>query len=207
MASSNLTSIKSRYIMITGLPGVGKTILIKKIYENLVKEGFQCNGFFTEEVRSNGHRIGFDVITTDKNRGQLARLSDNSIDVPVSRQTNFKVGQYTVNISSFEFTALPSLYYPAKTKEERKLIYLVDEIGKMELFSQSFIQAIKKLMSQTNVYLIATIPVPKGRPLALVEELRNNPLSHVVQVTHQNRNSILSEVMTLVHSVVASQVT
>lgn len=54
-------------------------------------------------------------------------------------------------------------------------IYVIDEIGKMELFSQGFIQAVRKLIDQPNATILGTIPVPKGRLLGLVEEVRSRP--------------------------------
>lgn len=63
-------------ILITGLPGVGKTTLIRKVCEDLMnKHKIICNGFYTEEVCNPNckGRIGFDVITLSKKRGILAR--------------------------------------------------------------------------------------------------------------------------------------
>ncbi|KAH9519611.1 hypothetical protein Btru_003135 [Bulinus truncatus] len=199
MASSK---VSHKHILLTGIPGVGKTTLIKRIYEELLKNGIHCSGFFTEEIRSKGHRTGFDVITTENNRGQLARVSTgNSFeDAPRSKQKTFRVGQYSVDVQSFEMTALPVLHYPTKEKEDCKLLYIIDEIGKMELFSQNFIQTVQNLMSQPNVILIATIPVPKGKPLPIVEELRNSASSQVFQITYQNRDNILSDILATVYS-------
>lgn len=50
---------------------------------------------------------------------------------------------------------------------------VIDEIGKMELFSQTFIQVVGKLLRQDRVTLFGTIPIQKGKPLSLVEEIRN----------------------------------
>ncbi|CAL1541841.1 unnamed protein product [Lymnaea stagnalis] len=199
MASSKLSV---RHILITGIPGVGKTTIIKKIHQELSKKEIQCKGFMTEEVRVSGRRIGFDVITTNNERGQLARVSNPADDLPGNRQRAYKVGQYSVNMQSFELTALPTLQLtPAKEQcDGRRLIFLVDEVGKMELFSQAFIQAIKKLMSHASVLLVATIPVPKGKPIQLVEELRNGPFSKVFEVTHENRDRVLTDVLDAIGS-------
>ena len=42
----------------------------------------------------------------------------------------------------------------------------------MELFSQPFIQAVRQMLSSPGTVVLGTIPVPKGKPLALVEEIR-----------------------------------
>jgi len=54
--------------------GVGKTTLIHKTCQGLQKAGIKVQGFYTEELREKGRRIGFDVVTLDGHRGQLARI-------------------------------------------------------------------------------------------------------------------------------------
>ena len=91
---------ESRFALITGPPGVGKTTLIKKLYE-LCKPAV---GFYTEEVRGlSGLRQGFDIISLEDERSRkpLARES--------STQRGPKVGKYTVQIPEFESVAIPCL--------------------------------------------------------------------------------------------------
>jgi nucleoside-triphosphatase len=57
-----------------GLPGIGKTTLVQKVCNMLRDGGFSVKGFFTEELRKGGTRVGFDVVTLDGKRGALARL-------------------------------------------------------------------------------------------------------------------------------------
>lgn len=54
-----------------------------------------------------------------------------------------------------------------------KKVFLVDEIGKMELFSQSFIRSVKQTLDNSSCTILGTIPLPKGKPLGLVEEVRS----------------------------------
>ena len=46
-------------IAITGSPRSGKTTLVKELLQYI-----NAVGFYTEEVRRNGRRYGFDIITT-----------------------------------------------------------------------------------------------------------------------------------------------
>lgn len=49
--------------------------MIRKVVENLKnsKEPFMITGFFTEELRQDGIRKGFDVVTLDDKRSVLSR--------------------------------------------------------------------------------------------------------------------------------------
>ena len=53
---------------------------------------------------------------------------------------------------------------------------VIDEIGKMELYSHSFTGTVRSLLKE-DVTMLATIPVApeRGKPLALVEQIRNSP--------------------------------
>lgn len=53
-------------------------------------------------------------------------------------------------------------------------VFVIDEIGKMELFSQSFIRAVRQTLDSSSCTILGTIPIPKGKPLGLVEEVRSS---------------------------------
>src|SRR4030042_2576980 len=78
-------------LLITGLPGVGKTTLIKKLSEAL--KGLHPIGFYTEEIREGSERKGFELISLEGKRGLL---SHTEIKSP------FNVGNYKVDVKSFE---------------------------------------------------------------------------------------------------------
>lgn len=84
--------------------GVGKTTLIRKLFDRLSHDGSkQIKGFYTGELRDASHtRIGFDVIDLkDEKRAPLARLS-------TTQNMNWpKVGKYSVDLNNFEKVALP----------------------------------------------------------------------------------------------------
>ncbi|KAG7245967.1 hypothetical protein CRUP_005443, partial [Coryphaenoides rupestris] len=43
----------------------------------------------------------------------------------------------------------------------------------MELFSQPFIHAVRQSLDNPRCSILGTIPVSRGKPLALVEEVRS----------------------------------
>ncbi len=55
--------------LITGLPGCGKTTLIKELSSVIP---INKKGFFTEEIREKGKRAGFKIITFDGKQGIFA---------------------------------------------------------------------------------------------------------------------------------------
>ncbi len=88
----------------------------------------------------------------------------------------------------FETLAIPTI-----TKGEVSII-VIDEIGKMELFSDKFKSAVEGAFGQTNSVVLATIPVPKGKPIQFVEKIRNMPGAKLFTVSSWSlfKNIILS---------------
>ncbi|XP_074899378.1 cancer-related nucleoside-triphosphatase isoform X2 [Buteo buteo] len=159
----------SKHVFLTGPPGVGKTTLIQKVTQALKSSGISIDGFYTEEVREGGRRTGFDVVTLSGKRGPLSRVSSDS---STSRR-EYRVGQYVVDLVSFEQLVLPMLRNVNHGSDAEKKICVIDEIGKMELFSQPFIQAVRQTLTGSGTMVLGTIPIPKGKPLDLVEEIRS----------------------------------
>jgi nucleoside-triphosphatase len=124
-------------ILITGLPGCGKTTLIKEVLKEL---RIPARGFFTEEIREGGERIGFKIMTLNDKEGILAKKEFKS---------PYKVSKYGVNLKDLEEIGVEEIEEGLK---ENSLI-VVDEIGKMELFSQKFKEIISKALNSKNKVL------------------------------------------------------
>lgn len=158
--------------------------------------GTPVDGFYTEEVRQEGRRIGFDVVTLSGLRGPLSRVGSE----PPQGSPECRVGQYVVDLTSFEQLALPVLRDASSSSGTGHRVCVIDEIGKMELFSQSFIQTVRQTLSSPGMVILGTIPIPKGKPLALVEEIRNRNDVKVFTVTKENRNRLLQDIVACVQS-------
>jgi nucleoside-triphosphatase len=164
-------------ILITGKPGVGKTTLIKKIVMKLQSRMF-ISGFWTIEVRKNGKRIGFDIQTTEGKQGILARQNNSFL------KSSLRVGKYSVNLSDLEEIALPTLYKSAD-------LVVIDEIGKMELLSSKFKDAVEFAFNN-QPKVLATIARYRNRFLTSIEERSNVQL---IELTKQNRGKLLEEIL------------
>lgn len=160
-------------LFLTGNPGVGKTTLIRAIAERL--EEVTCAGFYTEEKRQRGQRVGFRIITLD---GEEAALASLGREKPT-------VGKYSVHLEEFEKLALPNL----DTATTPADLYVIDEIGKMELLSRPFRSSIIELLAQpTN--LLATI-AKKGK--GFIDQIKRRTDVQIVEVTRMNRDELPEE--------------
>uniref|UniRef100_A0A0D9Z1M5 DUF4378 domain-containing protein n=1 Tax=Oryza glumipatula TaxID=40148 RepID=A0A0D9Z1M5_9ORYZ len=133
------------------------------------------------EVRESGERVGFEVVTLDGRTGPLASSkvsSRESVRWPT-------VGRYKVDIASLESLALPEL----QVKDDTDL-FIIDEVGKMELFSSAFFPAVMRVI-ESNIPVLATIPVPRlGRDIPGVARLRNHPGAVIYTLNTGNRDAM-----------------
>ena len=103
-------------------------------------------------------------------------------------------------MDSFEHTALPTLQLSPPEgddsvgtptgSEKMKRLFVVDEIGKMELFSQDFIKVVQAVFQCPDVVVLATIPVARQKSHWLVEELRQRPDCMLFEVQWKGRGEI-----------------
>lgn len=158
-------------LLLTGAPGIGKTTLIRAVVERL--EPIACAGFYTEEKRHRGQRIGFKIVTLEGEEGMLATLDGGKPPT---------VGKYTVHVEEFERLALPQI----ETDAARTDLYVIDEIGRMELLSQKFRRRLIELMARPSS-LLATIAL-KGK--GFIEQLKGRNDFELIRVTRENRDQL-----------------
>ena len=100
---------------------------------------------------------------------------------PGGNQRAYYVGKYEVKLNSFEQIALPSLQ-PPHDGSSKKCVHVIDEIGKMELFSRDFVQLVQSTFQSPKNVVMATIPISKGKSHWLLEELRNRKDVQIFEV-------------------------
>uniref|UniRef100_A0A8C1S6A4 Uncharacterized protein n=1 Tax=Cyprinus carpio TaxID=7962 RepID=A0A8C1S6A4_CYPCA len=91
----------------------------------------------------------------------------------------FYTEEYVVCLQSFESLALPLF---RDMREGCRRLFVIDEIRKMELFSR----AVRQTLDASSCSILGTIPVPKGKPLALVEEVRSRQDVKIFMVLHHS---------------------
>ena len=164
-----------KHILVTGLPGVGKTTLIRKVLAGL-PPAFPVAGFFTGELREGGHRVGFEIETLDGRKGVLSH---------VRFQSPFRVGRYGVDIGGFERLVLPIL------RAGEPDLYVIDEIGKMECFSGPFVQAVTALLD-AGTPVFGSVALKGG---GFIERVKGRSDVTLVEVTVRTRDSLVGQIV------------
>lgn len=121
-------------LLLTGEPKSGKTTLL----ENFIKTVQHSQGFVTREVREDGQRVGFALVSSDGKTAVLASIHSKS---------TIRVSKYGVDVDQLDsfLAGLPPV-------RPGVLLY-VDEIGQMELFSEAFKTAVASYLDTNNHYV------------------------------------------------------
>jgi nucleoside-triphosphatase len=157
-------------ILLTGAPGVGKTTVVREVARLL---GPKAAGFYTEERREGHRRVGFDIITLDGRRATLSH---------VNKKSKCKVGKYGVDVPSLDSVAVSAIEHAVA----RNKIIIIDEIGKMELFSEKFREAVVRAFDSPN----PTLAVIMLKPNPFADSIKQKPGVHLIEVTLSNRDSL-----------------
>jgi len=166
----------SAKILLTGLPGCGKTTAVLQIIHTLDLR--KVTGFYTQEIRENNVRKGFRWVRLDGTNGVLAHVD---IKGP------FKVGKYGVDVAGFEQSVIPVLDIERFDAE----LYIIDEIGKMECLSKKFVGAVRRLFASDKTVLATVAEKGSG----LISEVKNYPYVKIFKLTQQSCNKTITEIL------------
>ena len=153
-------------IFLTGAPSSGKTTVIKKVIARLP---YPATGFYTEEQRVSDKRVGFVMKTVEGKSGYLAHQ-----DI----QSDFHIRRYGVSIENIDTIAVPSIM------PHNRLIIILDEIGKMECFSDLFKQAAITVLDSPNI-VVGTITFGGDD---FITRIKDRGDIEIHEVTEQNRD-------------------
>jgi nucleoside-triphosphatase len=160
--------------LLTGKPGTGKTTVIKQAMSG---QEIKSGGFYTEEIRTAGVRQGFRIITLDGHDAVLAH-----IDTP----GRYRVSKYGVEIANLENTGVAAVERAITDSD----LIVIDEIGKMELFSSRFKEAVLKAID-SNKKVLGTIML---NPYPFADQIKGRPDVKVVELTRTNHDVVLREI-------------
>jgi nucleoside-triphosphatase len=165
----------SNTVLLTGLPGCGKTTAVIRILECL--QTVKTAGFYTQEIREGTKRVGFSWRSLEGSKGVLAHVEILS---------QYKVGHYGVNILEFERKVVPIL----DSKRKDIDLFVVDEIGKMECFSNMFVKAIRNLLS-SDKKLLATVSM---RGEGFIKEVKKLEGVKLIEIKRECFSQIVTNV-------------
>jgi nucleoside-triphosphatase len=159
-------------ILLEGRPGAGKSTVARRLADRLSQDGIPVSGFITEEIRESGRRLGFYIERFGGERGVLAH-----VDLPGPP----RVGRYGVDLAAFERVAIPAL---EQTGEHE--VTIIDELGKMELASEGFREAVAALLDRP-VPVVATV---QSAPHLFTDALKRRRDVETMRVTSANRDEL-----------------
>ena len=157
-------------ILLTGPPRCGKTTLIKQVVAGYTDPS---GGFYTKEICEGDRRVGFEVVTLDGQRGVLAH-----VDI----QSRYRVGKYGVDLTALEDLGVGAI----RCALDEKRLVVIDEIGPMETFSQTFCQVVSKAIAG-DAKVLGTIV---KRSTTFTDTLKQMPQVKLIDVRSDNRDEL-----------------
>jgi nucleoside-triphosphatase len=167
--------MRKRVLLLTGSPGVGKTTVLMETVKILREKGLRVGGMISREVRENGTRVGFELLDLrSQNRGWLAH---------VNQEKGPRLGKYRVNLKDLDAIGSAALIEALHDCD----VVAVDEIGPMELFSESFREAVRRVLESRKLVIAIVHWKAQDR---LINDARNMADAETITVTTENRESL-----------------
>ena len=163
----------SQRVLLTGRPGSGKTTLIKRVLNEVPR---RFGGFYTEEIRDHGARVGFKVVALEGGEAVFAH---------VDFTTPERIGKYRLDLSALEAVGVNAI---RKAVQGERLI-VIDEIGPMEIRSAPFREAVADALD-SELPILATIFL---RSLPFTDTIKSRPDVVLIEIRPNNRDQLVSQ--------------
>ncbi len=177
---------KALKVGITGLPQAGKTDILLRVIGMLESEGIKVGGMVTEAILEGGKRVGFNIMDWETKEKDI--MAHKDIETETSR---LRVEDYGVNVEAIDRIGVPAIM---RAIEEADVI-VIDEIGRMEVLSPNFVEAVKETFDMDKP-LIITLHKKSRNPL--LQDIRRRDDVRILEVTPINQSILPYKIVKLV---------
>jgi len=167
-------------VFLTGTPGVGKSTVVRKMVQRIQKDGMRVGGMTTADLRSGSARVGFEI--RNLMTGEVVVLAH------ISRADGPRIGKYRVNSEDLDRIGTEGILSAIKHSD----LIAIDEVGPMELTSHRFKDAVQAALASGKP-LLGTVHRSATDPL--VQAIKADRTVEIVEVTHENRDSLPSTLL------------
>ena len=157
-------------IFVTGRPGIGKTTVIQRALKRI---STRLNGFYTQEIREDGKRMGFEIRDLEGNSAVMAHVD---FDGPP------RVSKYGVDPDAVAQIGVTAM----RRAMEEGTPAIVDEVGKMELTCDEFGEVLEELLDSKTPVLGSV----HAKQDDWADRIRGRDDSVVIELTMENRNTL-----------------
>jgi nucleoside-triphosphatase len=164
-------------IFLTGVPGVGKSTVVKRVTERMKQDGVKVGGMVSADMRSGSSRVGFEM--RDLLTGRVGVLAH------VNQATGPKIGRYRVNSRDVEEIGAQAVFSAVTDAD----LIVIDEVGPMELTSTRFKDAVRAALA-CGKPVLGTVHRNAQDPI--VKAIKSGTGIEVVEVTYANREDLPS---------------
>jgi nucleoside-triphosphatase len=166
-------------ILLTGLPKAGKSTILEKF-----KKNYKGNiaGVISHAIKAeDGSRVGFEAESMQGERRIFAHKTQIKSD-------NIMGGKYALNVDGINNFIVPEM---KKGLEDNNILVLLDEIGRIQSFSDLFLQTTRDLLN-SQAPLLGTI-VYDPEPWSL--EFKEHPDVVLITVSEENRDTLTEQLL------------
>jgi nucleoside-triphosphatase len=161
--------------LITGPPRSGKTTVIQNVVDRLGAKGYQAGGIYCPEIRSDGDRVGFEIMDVMTGESQVLAHADYD-EGP-------QVGKYRVNVAHVDSVCAAAFQ---RAFDDADLL-IVDEIAPMEVYSDEFRRQVRRGLDD-DLPLIAAIHYHATE--GFIGEVKDRDDTETFEVTENTRDSL-----------------
>jgi nucleoside-triphosphatase len=162
-------------VLLTGRPGWGKTTLIKRVVNELA---LPAGGFYTEEIRQRGGRVGFKIMTLDGEEAVFAHVDFN---------TTQRVGKYELDLRVLESIGTEAI----RTAVRARRLVVIDEIGPMEIRSPVFCDVVNEALDSPDTSgILGTVT---ARSFPFTDAIKKRHDVTLIEVRANNREQLALE--------------